>query len=135
MNAIVRNADGIPVIETWDAMTRRHFNERAEVLRYLADGRITSLQAGKVLGREPGCLRKFIARNGLGIKFRIGGAHKSGPRAETFAKILSERTALSQREPHITCKQGAKELGVSYTCLRTYSARHGIKWKPVGEKA
>ncbi len=135
MNAMVMTDKGIPIIETWDAMTKRHFNEKVSVLKYMAAGGLTCIQAGTVLDRSSGYIRKFIANNGLDIKFKRANPHHSEARAAAMAKTLADRIALSQREPRLTCKQAAKKQGVSYSCLRTYSHRHNIPWKPVGATA
>jgi transposase len=132
MNAMVMNAKGVPIIETWDAMKRRHFNERVEVLSYLAAGNLTYRQAATVLDVDQGAISKFIHRNHLGIKFKEATRMLSQSRRDKIARVLGERIALSQAEPRLTCKEAAKKLGVSRDCLKAYSQRHSIKWKPHG---
>jgi len=132
MTALVMSDKGVPIIETWADMKRRHFNERVEVLTYLASGNLTYRQAGTVLDVEPGVISKFVHRNHLGIKFKLAPRELSQSRRDEMERVLAERTALSHAKPRLTCREAARKLGVSRNCLKTYSQRHSIKWKRHG---
>ena len=129
MGAMVFNDKGIPIIETLEAMKRRHFNERVEVLEYLAGKNLTSRQAAKILDVPSSSIRHFIQWNGLGIKFRFPTDIGDERRAE-YTRVYEERLALSQAEPRLTCKEAAEKLGITAGGLKIYSLRNSIKWKP-----
>ena len=135
MNAMVMNAKGVPIIETWAGMRQRHFNERVEVLKYLAAGRLTYRQAAKVLDVKAVSISRFVHMNGLDIKFKQLPRSLSKERRDEMAKVLEERKGLSQMEPWLTCREASEKLGVPRDTLKTYSYRHGIKWKPVGSQS
>lgn len=132
MNAMVMNDKGIPIIETWQAMKQRHFNEKVEALRYMADNGLTTTQASKVLDCMGNQITRFISHNKLDIKFKLPSHRMSGGSYESIAKKLTDRVALSKEEPRLTCKEAAKRLGMREYSLREYSRRHSIKWKPPG---
>ena len=129
MNAMVMTDKGIPIIETWAGMKQRHFNERVEVLKYMAAGGLTYRQAAKVLDVTATSISRFIHIHGLGIKFKQLPRSLSKERRDEMARVLDERMGLCKREPWLTCREASEKLGLSRDTLKTYSYRHAIPFQ------
>jgi transposase len=70
-------------IEQWDAMTKRHLEERKALIRYCLAHQMTQTEAAQILGVSLSGLNKFVARH----KIIWPGQFKRKRRSTTRRKL------------------------------------------------
>lgn len=110
-----------PVVETWDAMTARHHDEREAAILDLAASGLTVSQAAEALGTSLNTVTGYIFRYKVPASFT---RQKRAKVADTG--ILDQRIRMSTMG--YTLAKAAKALGIRCDHLARYSRRHGITW-------
>ena len=121
MNAMA----AIRKVETWAEIEQRFTDDREAAIMDLADEGHTKVETARILAMNVQTLRKFIAKNGVRVKFTRKRHHH-----KKFIDLLAHRRKLSKR--NITVTQAAEIEGIHPDTMRIYSDKHGIPWKPSG---
>jgi len=110
-----------PVVESWAAMKKRHFQDRVKAIADLAATGLTMTEVADALGVSRSLVYDFNKKYALDIAFKDPG-NNNGSRTKTYKRrLFLSRTGIS-------LKMGAKTLGMTVPSLEDWSDRNEVEW-------